>query len=75
MRTGDTESLRLIFRFLSIINLLGEWFSRPLSRHVNFELSAFIVLDETKIESYLYLNKCDTFLECMFVINLFFELV
>ena len=63
----------LIFKSLSIINLCGEWFSRPLILHDNLELSELAVLDETNIESKLYLNKCDTSLEYLFVKNLFFE--
>ena len=36
-------------------------------------MSELAVLDETNIESKLYLNKCDTSLENWFVMNLFFE--
>ena len=68
--TGD---FLLIFKFLSIINLLGENFSKPLILQDNLELSALAVLDEIKIESKLYLNICDTSIECWLVINLFFE--
>ena len=68
--TGDDL---FIFKFLSIINLLGEKLSKPLILQDNFDLSALAVLDEIKIESKLYLKIWDTSLECWFVINLFFE--
>ena len=44
------------FKFLSIINLLGEKLSKPLILQDNFDLSALAVLDEIKIESKLYLK-------------------
>ena len=68
-----TLDFLLIFKFLSIINLFGEKFSKPLILQDNFELSALAVLDEIKIESKLYLKICDTSLECLLVINLFFD--
>ena len=44
-------------RFLSNINLIGEYFSKPDSLQVNFELSKFKVFEEIKIPLFLYLNK------------------
>ncbi len=55
------------------MSLLGEKFSNPLILQFSFELSALAVLDDIKIESKLYLKICDTSLECLLVINLFFD--
>ncbi len=62
----------LIFRSLSIINLIGENFSNPFKRQVNFGLSVLIVLCDVNIPWCLYLNKCDIFLEWSLVIGRLF---
>ena len=63
----------LDFKSLSITNRIGVFFSRPLIRQVNCELSILRVFDEIKIPSLRYLNRCENFLESSFVILLVFS--
>ena len=53
----NTKDKFRVLPFLSIINIFGEKFSKPGNLQLSFGLSTLIVLYETKIPSFLYLNK------------------
>ena len=73
---GKDRNVRIFLKvkYLSKIILLGEKLDNPSILQFNLGLSEFKVLLEIKIESFLYLNKCEILSEYLFVIlNLFFE--